>query len=76
MGEEFLWLDYDDFCSRPEAGIEALGRFLRLDGSDSLDRLPDLIQPPDSIGRFRQFGTRIFDPADVAYVGELGFKTS
>ena len=54
-------------------------------GSDSgdtrrraiVDRLRALVKPKssNSIGRFREHGTGAFDPADVAYAGELGFPT-
>jgi hypothetical protein len=74
MGKNFLFLNYDNFCSNPVEGITELCGFLALDSvSIPVDRLSGLVNPPDSVGRFRQHGTEIFDEEDVAYVSELGF---
>jgi hypothetical protein len=74
MGANFLFLNYDDFCLNPERGINQLGGFLGLNCKDRLKTtLFPLINPPKTIGRFRQHGTAIFDKQDVAYVQELGF---
>jgi len=76
MGADFLWLDYDDFCARPAEGIATLAAFLELDVTGRVEPLRDLVAPPESVGRFKAHGLEIFDPADVAYVAELGFDTS
>jgi hypothetical protein len=74
MGARFLFLNYDQFCLEPAAGIRQLLSFLEVAASDSLIRhLSDLVRPPRSIGRFKEYGLSIFDPGDVAFVKELGF---
>jgi hypothetical protein len=75
MGSNFLFLNYDHFCSNPEDGISELSGFLAVDsGSVPVTRLLGLVKTPDSVGRFRQHGTEIFNEDDVAYVSELGFE--
>lgn len=76
MGTNFLFLNYDNFCTNPETGITELYEFLGLnDAIVSLSSLSDLIRVPSSIGRFKQFDTNIFAEEDVAYVKKLGFDT-
>lgn len=74
MGANFLFLNYDNFCLNPESGIKELCEFLGLDATAIPgSHLLELVHVPDSIGRFRQYGTKIFSEEDVAYVKELGF---
>lgn len=76
MGPNFLFLNYDNFCSNPESGIYELCEFLGLDSSEvPAPSLIDMVNAPRSIGRFKQHGTDMFDGEDVAYVKELGFDT-
>ncbi|MCP4702622.1 MAG: sulfotransferase [Gammaproteobacteria bacterium] len=76
MGADFLFLNYDNFCFNPEAGITALCAFLGLDSASMpKNSLLKLVNPARSIGRFKQHGIEIFDEKDVAYVNELGFDT-
>ena len=76
MGTDFLFLNYEEFCSNPEKGIRKLTEFLGFSSAKiSGFRLLELIRAPNSIGRFKQHGTNIFDAADVAYVNDLGFDT-
>lgn len=77
MGSDFLFINYDDFCSNPRHGIARLYEFLELDpvNTPAADLL-GVIRSPASIGRFKQHGTQIFDQADVAYVKALGFDTN
>jgi hypothetical protein len=76
MPGRFLWLDYDRFCSAPEEGLRTLVSFLGASVTASGESsLLKLVRVPDSIGRFRAHGLRIFDPADVEYVESLGFDT-
>jgi hypothetical protein len=73
MRSNFLFLRYDDFCLKPESGVRQLCEFLKLETDGVAAKLVKLIRPPDSIGRFRQYGTGIFAAEDVAYVKFLGF---
>jgi len=73
MHTKFLFLNYDDFCLNPENGTEQLFKFLGLEADNLIHQLDKLIRPPDSVGRFKQYGTKIFAEKDVAYVKSLGF---
>ncbi|MDG2174763.1 MAG: sulfotransferase [Gammaproteobacteria bacterium] len=76
MGTNFLFLNYDNFCSNPERGILELCSFLGFDSANILhDSLLELIHAPDSIGRFKDQDTTIFSEEDIAYVKALGFDT-
>lgn len=76
MPDRFLLLNYDAFCNNPQAGIDTLGEFLDLPTDEkTLTALRGMVQPPVSIDRFKQHGLQHFDPADVAYVAQLGFDT-
>lgn len=76
MPGQFLLLNYDDFCSSPEASLKPLLTFLEIDaGAVVEDSLLNLVLPPQSIGHFRQFGLAVFDPADVEFAKSLGFTT-
>lgn len=74
IDDNFLLLNYDKFCLEPEEGIKDLCHFLGIerDATSRADLLA-LVRPPSSIGRFQAHGTHMFDPADVAYVEDLGF---
>jgi hypothetical protein len=73
MRSNFLFLKYDDFCVKPENGVKQLCEFLGSETRSVAAKLVKLIRPPDSIGRFRRYGTGIFAAEDVAYVKSLGF---
>jgi hypothetical protein len=73
MGDNFLFLDYDGFCVNPEKGIKYLFRFLGLEVDSLMPKLIALVNPPDSRGRFKHYGTEIFAEEDIAFVKSLGF---
>ena len=75
MGNNFLLLNYDNFCTNPEAGIQLLGDFLQLpDDRLALNSLLlDIVNVPASIGRYKSQDISEFDQADVSYVEKLGF---
>jgi hypothetical protein len=76
MGSNFMFLNYDNFCANPEQGISVLSDFLELSAAQiSETSLLELIQAPDSIGRFKSYDTELFSEKDIAYVKELGFDT-
>lgn len=77
LGQRFLLLNYDRLCTQPEELLPELVRFAGLAPTDDLiARLLPLITPPDSIGRYREHGLHMFDPADVDYVRSLGFDVA
>ena len=77
MGGNFLFLNYDDFCTDREGGIEKLCDFLAMpDDRDTVKfRLLDLIAPPGSMGRYKNHDMSVFDESDISYVKQLGFET-
>ena len=77
MGTKFLLLNYDQLCIDPANEIAKMLEFLDMDVSE--EQRNDLLQtvnPPQSIGRFKQYGLEIFDPEDVKFVSKLGFDTN
>jgi len=75
MGSRFLFLNYDDLCQRPDAGLEKILKFMTIPVSEAkICQLAQAINPPESIGRFRQRGLSHFDEEDVAFVESLGFE--
>jgi len=77
MGDNFLFLNYEQFCATPEQGINRLADFLGVSISDELiQSLTGLVQAPGTIGRYRSQDISVFDEEDIAYVAELGFDTT
>jgi hypothetical protein len=77
MGKNFLMLSYDEFCAEPNQGLDKISDFIELDISNlPKNKLVNLISPPKSIGRYKQFGLDCFDANDVAFAKSLGFDTS
>ncbi len=71
--DKFLLINFDKMCMKPNKWLKILCKFLNISSKCSIG-LKYLINPPTgSIGKFRKFDISIFDPADVAYVKELGF---
>lgn len=68
----FLHVTLEELCVAPEAGLRRLLAFVGVD-EDAAGDLAPLVQPPESLGRFRAAGLAGFDPDDVAYVASLGF---
>jgi hypothetical protein len=76
MGNHFLLLNFDDFCSNPELEIPKLLDFLGAPSDDTMiEKFSSLIKAPASIGRYKEFGTDIFDQDDLCFVESLGFST-
>lgn len=77
MPGRLLLLNYDKLCSVSQESLQSLLGFLdvKVDTS-TVGFLLNLITPPDSIGRYKEFGLQVFDDGDVAYVKSFGFETS
>lgn len=76
MGARFLLFNYDAFCDNPQAGLEMLLNFLEIKiNEQEFGTLAGLVREPSTRGRYRQYGVEMVDPADVAYVNELGYET-
>jgi hypothetical protein len=71
--EQFLLINFDKMCAKPNKWLKILCKFLNI-STKCRHGLKSLIDPPsDSIGKFRKYDLSIFDPADIAFVKELGF---
>lgn len=74
FGENFLLVNYDQFCADPEAGVPALAEFLGVDiGSEQKTDLLSLIRPT-SIGRHEALARGVFSEDQINAVRELGFQ--
>ena len=77
IGNKFLLLNYDSFCKKPKPEISKLMNFLDLPTTPLIQqKIMTLINTPGSIGRYKTYGTKIFDPSDISYAQSLGFDTT
>lgn len=71
----FYLLNYDDFCTDPESGLNGLFSFLGMQlPIPQLTALRGMVIPPGSIERYKQYGLNQFNKDDVDFVRSLGFK--
>jgi len=72
--EQVMLLNYDDLCRYPEAGVDAVEKFLMLTLSESCRR--DLLAMPKlaPVARYRQFGHDCFEMRDIDCVRGFGFS--
>ncbi|MEB8430925.1 sulfotransferase [Cocleimonas sp. KMM 6892] len=76
MENNFLLINYDNFCTNPEIEVPKFLNFLNVPIDDStLTTIQSLIRAPASIGRYKEYGTSLFDQADLEFVKKLGFNT-
>lgn len=68
--DRMLFVHYEQLCARPQAEIARLLDFLDLDPGCPLADLVGLVEPAPGIGRHRDQGAEIFDPADLAYLAQ------
>ena len=75
MGDRFLLLNFDDFCLRPENGVESLLDFLGISASGTLfNELIQLVNPPTTIGRYKTKPTISARDSDIELLNKLGFE--
>lgn len=73
--ERVLMLRFEDLCRDPAPEIERLLTFIGLEPADKLiASLVALVEPPTTMMRYRAVGLDAFEPEDVAFVRELGFR--
>lgn len=74
MGPDFLLLNFDRFCCSPEAGLQDLLRFLRIDIESELrQELLAMVRRPASIGRHLERERLEVSPGDAQLLERLGF---
>ena len=77
MGNDFMLLNYDDFCSNSSDGIAQLCDFIGLPAKDVEAQIINLIKPPQSIGRFKKHNIhQQLSIEDIEYAEHLGFDVS
>ena len=78
LGERFLLLDFDRLCSTPEPAIRRLAEFLGVEELDAprLRRLSELVETPESTGRYREHPRSDFTAEQLAAVREFGFEVA
>jgi hypothetical protein len=71
----FFILNFDALCLSPVVELGKLLDFLQINYSISLvSALSELIQSPNSLGRYQFQPLDVFDPEDVIYVRSLGYS--
>jgi len=71
LGGRFMLLRFEEMCAEPLAAVRALASFAGLaPGEEQLRSAAEIIEPPESIGRWRERGRDAFDPGLLARVGE------
>jgi hypothetical protein len=72
--ERTMMIDFDALCMSPDAHCAQMAEFLGVNlTDDALLRFRGFVRRPESVGRFKNVDLRQFDPADLAYVTEVGY---
>ncbi len=75
MGENFLLLNYDDFCLHPKKEVSALEEFLSIKLSpQDLIKIEKLISIPNSLGRYKTESVTGFNDSDLNFLQSLGYS--
>lgn len=75
LGLDHLVLNFDRLCTDPPGGVGDLLRFLGRDDADRL-RLAALVEPPASLGRYRDHDLAFVTDADRQAIRGLGFDVA
>ena len=76
MKQDFYLLNFDDFCHNPNEGLEKLSHFLQVNLSPVQQKhILSLVNPLNSVGRYKSHELSIFNKSDLDYVKQLGFET-
>jgi hypothetical protein len=77
MGERFHLVNFDELCTNPSKVIDGIAALAGIKLSAAMqEKLCAEVNPPASIGRFREQDLTVFDPEDVAFVASCGFPTA
>ena len=70
----FLLLRFEDLCREPGPTLERVAGFIgATPGAQDLSLLARRVEPPSSLGRYREHDLSIFSKTDLDAVRELGF---
>lgn len=77
LGDHFLLLDYDTMCGAPEQAVRQLARLTGVSvDAGRVAALAAVVDPPASVGRWREHGTGAFGPDQLERVAALGYPTT
>lgn len=77
MGERFHLVNFDELCGNPSKVIDGMAAFIGITlDAEMREKLCAQVNPPASLGRFREQDLSVFAPEDVAFVASCGFSTS
>ena len=69
-----LFIDYDDFCLKPENNIPFLLNFINYPINDTLlKKIKYIIKLPESIGRYKNHDLSQFNKNDLEFIQDLGY---
>lgn len=73
LSSRILFLDFDRLCRKPESSLSGLCEFVDVTITKSgIGQLAQLVNPPSSIGRWREQGLTCFDLEDINYAMAVG----
>jgi hypothetical protein len=74
MGQNFLWLKFEDVCREPQKSVEKLLDFIDIDFDETtVLKLAQMVRPPDSIDRWREHDLSQFPAEDLSCLGQFGY---
>lgn len=77
LGSRFLAVNFDRLCIEPERELDRITGFLAVPlPHEQRAAVLGMIRVPPTMGRFRRYGTGMFDAADIDYVRSLGYETA
>jgi hypothetical protein len=73
--EKFLLVNFDKLCREPGKGVKEIADFLGINASaELLATAAKMPVSPETTGRYRNHPEHTHDPADLAFLKELGFE--
>lgn len=73
--DKFLLLNFDNLCNDPRQGVKQIADFLGVPVSEeTLAEAARMPVRPETTGRYREHPGIVYNPADLAFLEELGFK--
>lgn len=75
MVKNFLVLNFDELCLKPQENMNNLLRFIWIKINEiRFNELKNIIKVPSSIGRFKDKNLSIFSEGEIDEVKRLGFN--
>jgi hypothetical protein len=72
--DKFLMVNFDKLCREPKEGVKEIADFLGINATpELLEAAAKLPVSPETIGRYKDHPEHAHDPADLAFLKELGF---